>query len=295
MEKVERPKPGRGQLLVRVAAAGVGLWDCWIRAGRSVISQPLPLTPGADFAGTIEAVGVGVEDFPVGCEVYGVTNARFVGSYAEHALAEAGMIALRPPTLSAVEAASVPVIGCTALQMLFDDAAVAAGHTVVVLGGGGNVGGYAVQLATLAGAKVIATGRRHHLTRIAELGASAVSADEPVPARFAGIADTVIDTVGGAALAGAFDWLRPGGVLVSAVAQPDLAAAAARSVEARFALVQVTTSKLRQLARYFATGTLRTHVGLVLPLEEARVAHALIEGAQAPPGKLVLVPLGGRP
>lgn len=289
-EKVARPVPGPRQVLVRVAAAGVGLWDCWVRAGRSVLPQPLPLTLGADLSGVVVAVGAGVSEFPVGAEVFGVTNPRFVGAYAEYALAEVGMIALRPATLTPVEAASVPVIGCTALQMLFEEAAVQAGQTVVILGGAGNVGAYAVQLAVLSGAHVIATGRPQHLDRISMLGATAVASDAPVPARFVGTADALIDTIGGAALANAFDWLRTGAVLVSAVAHPDPAAAALHKVQAHLMLVAVTTSKLRQLADLFATGRLRTHVGQVFKLSDARPAHGMLEGGKAPPGKLILLP-----
>src|SRR5579871_1733037 len=95
-EDVPVPVPGPGQVLVRVAAAGVGPWDAWVRAGRSVLPQPLPLTPGADLAGIIEAVGSGVDTVRPGVAVYGATNPRFTGAYAEYALAEAAMIAPMP-------------------------------------------------------------------------------------------------------------------------------------------------------------------------------------------------------
>src|ERR1700712_3456360 len=142
-EEVPTPVPGPGQVLVRIAAAGVGPWDGWVRAGRSVLPQPLPLTLGAGLSGIVRAVGPEVTDFEPGTAVFGATNPRFTGAYAEYAVAEATMIARKPDALSHIQAASVPVIGCTAYQMLFEHAGLQAGQTAVVLRGGGNVGAYA--------------------------------------------------------------------------------------------------------------------------------------------------------
>src|SRR5215471_10694032 len=119
-EEVPRPTPGEGQVLVHVAAAGVGPWDAWIRAGKSVLPQPLPLILGSDLSGVVEAVGTGVAGFRPGDEVYGVTNGRFTGAYAEYALAEAGRIASKPRTIDHLQAAAAPVVAVTAWQMLFD-------------------------------------------------------------------------------------------------------------------------------------------------------------------------------
>src|SRR5690349_12480074 len=90
-EDIPRPVPGRGEVLVHVKAAGVGPWDAWIRAGKSALPQPLPLTLGADLSGVVEAAGPEVAALPPGMLVFGVTNPRFTGSYAEYALAAAGM------------------------------------------------------------------------------------------------------------------------------------------------------------------------------------------------------------
>src|SRR5690242_11171579 len=89
LERVPRPAPGAGEVLVKVAAAGVGPWDGWIRAGKSALPQPLPLTPGSDLSGEIVTLGSGVTGLHSGDTVYGVTNAQFVGAYAEYALASA--------------------------------------------------------------------------------------------------------------------------------------------------------------------------------------------------------------
>jgi NADPH:quinone reductase-like Zn-dependent oxidoreductase len=156
-ERVPRPNPGPSEVLVKVEAAGVGPWDGWIRAGKSALPQPLPLTLGSDLSGEIVAVGPGVSDLRVGDQVYGVTNPRFIGAYAEYALAFAAMVSRKPTSLTYIEAASVPVIAVTAWQALFDQAQLTAGQTVVIHGAAGNVGAYAVQLARRAGVRTIAT------------------------------------------------------------------------------------------------------------------------------------------
>ena len=122
-----KPQPDRDQVLVRVKAAGVGPWDAWIREGKSALPQPLPLIPGSDISGVVEGTGSAVSAFRPGDEIYGVTNKRFTGGYAEYALAEAGMIAPKPRTLDHVQAASVPVVAVTAWQMLFEYANLSAG------------------------------------------------------------------------------------------------------------------------------------------------------------------------
>ena len=104
-EDVPRPTPGSGEVLVRVHAAGVGPWDAWVRAGRSVLPQPLPLTLGADLAGTVEATGSRDSHFSVGDEVFGVTNPRFTGAYAQYALAFTHMLAHKP---AAVTSSNLP-------------------------------------------------------------------------------------------------------------------------------------------------------------------------------------------
>src|SRR6202046_3093376 len=109
-ERVQVPSPGPGEVLVKVAAAGVGPWDGWIRAGKSALPQPLPLTPGSDLSGEIITVGPEVVDLRVGDLVYGVTNTQFTGAYAEYALACAAMVFSKPNSLTFTEAASAPVI-----------------------------------------------------------------------------------------------------------------------------------------------------------------------------------------
>ncbi|HUC16316.1 MAG TPA: NADP-dependent oxidoreductase [Acetobacteraceae bacterium] len=285
------PAPTDGQALIRVRAAGVGPWDEWVREGRSAIPQPLPLILGSDLSGVVEATGPGVAGLAPGDEVFGVTNPRFTGAYAELAVAEAGMIARKPARLSHVEAASVPVVATTAWQMLFEHAGVKEGQRVLVWGGAGNVGAYVVQLAHQAGADVVATASAGEAETIRALGAQEVI--DGHAATFVGregAFDAVIDTVGGDALKNSPRLIRPGGVLVSAVGQPDQALAAQHNVRACLIFVSVTTAVVDRLAAMIDSGTLRVRVGEILPLSAARIAHEMLAGKPHKPGKIVLVP-----
>lgn len=289
-EQVLRPDPGPGEVLVEVKAAGVGPWDGWIRAGKSVLPQPLPLTLGSDLSGEVVAVGAGVSELRAGDQVYGVTNPRFVGAYAEYAVASAAMVSRKPASLTHVEAASVPVIAVTAWQGLFDQAQLEAGETVLIHGAAGNVGAYAVQLASRAGLRTLATAAMADIPYVHELGASTVIDFQTQ--RFEEAvrdADAVIDLVGGETQARSFQVLRRGGKLISAVSRPDQHLAQTHGVEAAFFLVNVTSQHLAEIARLIDGGELRTRVGAVLPLADARDAHLMLEGVRPQPkGKIIL-------
>jgi NADPH:quinone reductase-like Zn-dependent oxidoreductase len=289
-EEVERPVPGSGEVLIRVQAAGVGPWDAWMRAGKGALPQPLPLTLGADVSGTVEATGDGVRDLRPGDGVFGVTNAHFTGGYAEYAVASAAMLAPKPERLSHVEAAAAPVVAVTALQMLFDRARVASGHTVLIQGAGGSVGACAVQLARRAGARVIATTLSSDVDYVRGLGAAMVIDSDEIAFEDAvdGV-DVVIDTVGGAVQRKSLGMVKPGGVLVSSVSEPDPCEAEQRGIRASFLAVAVTTAHLLRLAALMDTGELGVRIGTVLPLAKASHAHKMLDGVRKrPPGKIVL-------
>ena len=271
-------------------AAGVGPWDGWVRAGKSVLPQPLPLTLGSDFAGVIAAVGTGVAEFAPGDEVFGVTNPRFTGAYAEYASAAAGMIAKKPTSLTHVDAASVPVVAVTAWQALFEEARLERGASVLIHGAAGNVGAYAVQLAHAAGLHVTATAFAREIAYVRSIGADNVI--DAGSERFedkVGNVDAVIDLVGGETQERSFTVLRTRGHLVSAVSVPDQKTAMAQGVTARFFLVKVTTDYLNRIAALIDEGRLRTNVTTVLPLAAAREAHEMLDGVRPRRGgKIVL-------
>lgn len=287
IDDLSRPNPGAGELLVRVRAAGVAPWDAIIREGKSKVSPPPPLTLGSDLSGIVEEVGPGVLDFRIGDDVYGVTNAQFCGANAEFADASAAMVAKKPRSLSHLEAASVPVVAVTAWQMLFEYAHVVAGQSILILGAGGNVGAYAVQLAARTGLDIVAVAGLKDLELVRSLGAKTaldyrtVNFEEAIPQ-----VDVLIDTVGGETLERAFEKLKSGGVLVSVVSTKPLPQRT--GVRSAFFYAEVTTARLGVLTKLFEEEKLSARVGSVLPLKDAQSAHYMLAGAPHKPGKIVL-------
>jgi NADPH:quinone reductase-like Zn-dependent oxidoreductase len=200
------------------------------------------------------------------------------------------MVAKKPTSLSYAEAASVPVVAVTAWQALFEHAQLTSGQTVVIQGAAGNVGAYAVQLARRAGLQIIATAATDDISYVRSLGANTVI-DFKIQ-RFEDEvrdADAVIDLVGGETQKCSFQVLRRGGKLISAVSGPDQDLAQSHGVEAKFFLVNVTSQTLAEIAALIDGGELRTHVGAVLPLADAREAHLMLEHVRPQPkGKIVL-------
>jgi NADPH:quinone reductase-like Zn-dependent oxidoreductase len=287
-DDVPKPEPGAGQLLVRVKAAGVGNWDALIREGK-VELQPLPLILGSELSGIVEAMGAEVSGFKLGDEVYGATNEQFSGAYAEYALPSARMMAQKPKTLNFIEAASAPIVTVTAWQMLFEYAHVTAGQTVLIHGAAGNVGAYAVQLASQAGLYVVATAGSANLDYVRGLGAETVVdyKKERFEESVTGV-DVVLDTVGGEIQQRSLRVLKPGGILVSVVSPVPETTQERYGIRATYFYVDVTTARLNRITELFDNGKLVTDVGTVLPLEEARIAHEMLAGAPHKRGKIVL-------
>jgi NADPH:quinone reductase-like Zn-dependent oxidoreductase len=289
LEDVSKPEPADGEVVVQVKAAGVGPWDALIRSGTSALPQPLPLTLGSDLSGEIHSISPGVEGLKIGDEVFGVTNERFTGACSEYAVAKATMIAHKPKTLNHTHAASVPVAALTAWQMVFELARLSSGQSVLIHGGAGNVGGYLVQLAKRAGAMVITTASAKDASYVRSLGAYGVI--DYRARRFEGQVkeiDAVLDTVGGETLDRSYGVLKRGGILVSSAAQPSQEKAQQYGVRALFFLVEVTTQQLKKIAELIDTGELKTEVGEVLWLDEARQGHRMLEGAPHRRGKIVI-------
>ena len=284
IEDLPRPEAGDGQLLVHVKAAGVGNWDALIRSGKAKL-QSLPIILGSELSGIVESVGPKVSGFKTGDAVYGATNPQFSGGYAEYAVPFARMMAPKPKTLDFIEAASVPIVAVTAWQMLFEYAGAAAGQTVLILGGAGNVGAYAVQMAARAGLHVAATAGAADLDYVRVLGAEKVLDYRKQPSEQSLLDfDIVLDTVGGDTQRQSLRAVKPGGILVSSVsAVPDPGA-----VRTAFFYVDVTTARLNRITEQLDSGKVLVNVGTVLPLDQARVAHEMLEGPSHQRGKIVL-------
>jgi len=290
VEDIPKPSPGNGEVLVRVAAAGVAPWDAIIREGKSKVSPQPPLTLGSDLSGLVEAVGPDVSRFAVGDEVYGVTNPQFCGAQAEFAVALAGMIAPKPRRLNHLEAASAPVVAVTAWQMLFEYAQAKTGDTIVITGAAGNVGAYAVQMALDAGMRVIAVARPSDQELLRAFGvetildSSAAGFENSLPQ-----VDAVLDTVGGDIVQRCSRAVKAGGRLVSVVSTQLPQRAGMQSV---FFYAEVTSERLRAVTDLFERRRISPRVGSVLPLAEARSAHQMLAGAPHKNGKIVLQLLG---
>lgn len=273
---------------MRVKAAGVGNWDALIRGGE-VRLQPLPLILGSELSGIVEGIGADVSGFKIGDEVYGATNDQFSGAYAEYARPFAAKMAHKPRTLSFIEAASAPIVAVTAWQMLFEYGQATSGKTVLIHGAAGNVGAYAVQMSKHAGLRVIATAGSADLDYVRELGAEAVF--DYKKERFEDLvtgADVVLDTVGGDTQAQSLRVLRPAGILVSCVSPVSEADQERYGVRAAYFYVHVTAERLNKITELFDSGKLAAHVGTVLPLEQARIAHEMLGGVPHKRGKIVL-------
>jgi NADPH:quinone reductase-like Zn-dependent oxidoreductase len=287
LDDVERPEPGPGEVRVRVHAAGVNPIDWKIRAGHLQQYMPLdlPHVPGFDLAGTVDAAGQGVDALSEGDAVFG----RGRGTYAEYAIAPVATLAAKPEGMSFAEAATIAVGGVTAWVGLFDAAALEAGQRLLVQGGAGGVGSFAVQLGRWKGAHVSATASAANLGYVRELGA-----DEAIDYAAGSIedavrdVDVVFDTVGGEVTARSWPLLRPGGILVTIAGMPDAEAAAAHGVRTAGVQAPETTAPiLAELARLAVAGDLRPQVGRTFPLAAAAEAQALSETGHGR-GRIVL-------
>ncbi|MEM6889778.1 MAG: zinc-dependent alcohol dehydrogenase family protein [Pseudomonadota bacterium] len=233
-EPVELPDPvaTSGHVVVRVAATSVNTVDTMIRSlGEELpLSPPLPAVLGMDFAGTVVAVGEGVNDFATGDEVYGCAGGLMdlPGALAEYINADARLIAHKPKTLSLRTAAALPLVGITAYEGL-TRAGIGEGQTVLVQGGAGGVGHVAVQIAQHLGATVSATGRgADQLALIKGLGARPLDfttqrVEDYVDAHTAGVGfDVVFDSVGGQNMTNSFEAARLNGHVASTVAMVEI-------------------------------------------------------------------------
>ncbi|WP_329364808.1 NADP-dependent oxidoreductase [Streptomyces sp. NBC_00669] len=285
------PRPIPGEVLVRVKAIGLNPLEARLRAGEFPLIGRPPFVLGWDISGVVEEAPQ-TWRFRPGDEVFGMPLfPRAASAYAEAVAAPALHLARKPASLSHVEASALPVVGLTAWQGLVDLGGVTEGDRVLVHGGGGGVGHVAIQIAKALGAYVIATAGRSKRAFVEGLGAdevidyTAVDFSEAVRD-----VDVVLDTIGGDTAERSLGVLRPGGHLVTAVAEEDTALAAAyEAAGIRFSGIAVDPDPvaLRGLVALVEQGRLRVHVQETFPFERVADAHRLLEGGHLQ-GKLVL-------
>lgn len=296
---VPRPLPGKGEVVIRVRAAGVNPVDWKIREGLLKARMPhqFPIIPGWDVAGVIAEVGAGVSGVRKGDAVYAYARKPVIkdGCYAEFVSLPARQIAPKPPSLSFEEAAAIPLAALTAWQALFDAAGLGPGQVVVVHAAAGGVGGFAVQLAKWRGAEVIGTARPENHEYLRDLGADHVvdytAGDwrDQILSRFPRGVDVVLDAVGGETQVRSAEVLRRGGTLVTILAPQAETDAALRRRRAKLAYVFVApnATQLRKLTALVERGRLRAHLAATLPLTDAAEAHRRSQGGHMR-GKIVL-------
>jgi NADPH:quinone reductase-like Zn-dependent oxidoreductase len=269
-EDAPRPEPKENEVLVRVMAAGVNPVDAMIRSGKyaKFFGTNLPLIPGYDIAGVVEKIGTKIAQLKVGDAVYAYP--MWGGGYAEYAVATDGEAALKPKTISFVEAAGVPLAALTAWQALVDVAKIDKGQTVLIHGGSGGVGSFAIQIAKARGAKVIATASTSNQDLLKQLGADV--AIDYTKQKFEDVAkdvDVVLDSVGKDTLARSYGVVKKGGFIASLVAKPDQAELDKYGIRGAPISVKPNASELAEITKLIDEKNIKPIVSQVLPLTEA--------------------------
>jgi NADPH:quinone reductase-like Zn-dependent oxidoreductase len=280
------PDIGPDGVLIRVRAAGVNPVDWKIRKGLMTAVRPLqfPAVVGADVAGTVERVGVVVNRFKSGDAVV----ARVDGAYAEFAAVKTDAVSPAPKSIPLEHAAALPIAAGTAWTLLFDAARIAPGQRVLIHGGAGGVGTFAVQLAKLAGLHVITTCSALNASLVKSLGADEVIdyRNENFAAKAKDV-DLVLDNVGGATLKESYGVVRKGGLLLTIASPPDEVLAKQHGITARFERGVVNGIRLQEIGGLIDIGKLRVIVDTEFPLNEAAAAHEMSEAGHAR-GKIIL-------
>jgi NADPH:quinone reductase-like Zn-dependent oxidoreductase len=290
LEEAPRPQPGAGEVLVRVHAAGVNPLDWKARAGhvKAWLQHRLPLIPGWDVSGVVEAVGPDVTGFKIGDAVYGMLDFTRNGAYAEYVVARSSDLAFKPNSIDHIRAAAVPLTSLTAWQSLFEVACLGSGQTVLIHRAAGGVGHFAVQFAKWKGAKVIGTASAGNESFLRDLGA-----DEVIDYRTAKFeervhdVDMVLDTIGGDTQQRSWQVLKKGGVLVATLGISSPEAARQHGVRGEGLLVHADAVQLAQIAVLIDAGKLKPTVTTILPLGQAAQAHELSQTGHVR-GKIVL-------
>jgi NADPH:quinone reductase-like Zn-dependent oxidoreductase len=313
--EVPDPQVGAQDVLVRIHAAAVNPVDIKIRDGDLKAILPLrpPFVLGNDLAGTVVAVGARVTRFTVGDEVYAHPDQNRIGTFAEQIAIHQDDVAIKPVTLTMVEAASIPLVGLTAWQALVDRANLRPGQKILIHGGAGGVGTIAIQLAKHLGAHVATTASTAKTDLVKTLGADVVidyrkQAFETILHDY----DVVLDTVGGSTLDKSLRVLKPGGTVISIAGPPDpalakefganpvirLAIAALsyrirrrarrRHVKYSYLFIKASGAQLRELTALIGAGIIRPVVDAVFDFDQTREALAHVEQGRTKAGKVVV-------
>ncbi|MGD0241597.1 MAG: NADP-dependent oxidoreductase [Streptosporangiaceae bacterium] len=283
LDRVPIPQAGPGEVLVRVAATA-------ITAQELTWPESWPVIPCHDLSGVVAGSGPGSPggtSWPDGTEVFGLVGFDRPGAAAEYVTIPAADLAAKPASIDHVAAAAIPLGGLTAWQALHDHADLQPGQHVLVHGGAGGVGAYAVQVAVALGAQVTATASARDAAYVADLGAHQVIDYKGRFEEEVRDVDVVVDPVGGDTMARSWSVLKPGGILVAIAEEPPADHGGRDDVRGVFFVVEPSGEQLSQLAKLVDDGKLRAAVSTTFGLADLREAFA---GQQhrSHPGKVVI-------
>ena len=286
---IPEPMPGEGEVIVAIHATTVNPADCHVRRGarQNIVETKFPIRLGRDISGVVSKVGPGVTDLKVGDAVFAVTEQGKDGAYAEAIAIKASICAKKPDFLSHNEAAALALIGITALISVEDTLTLKKGESILIQGGAGGVGGYAVPLARHIGAKVYATASANNHDYLKSLGADVViDYNKDDFTKIATGMDAVFDTVGGKVQSRSFDSLKPGGRLAwVAAGEPDFKVPDGKII-VRPNVIR-DRPHLERIAELAKSGAVKVPPMQVMKLDEIRKAHELSDTRHVR-GKLVI-------
>jgi len=270
LEQLPRPEPSEDEALVRVIASSVNPADPLTLSGKYAkeFGTHLPLIPGYDIAGVVEKTGANVSKLKVGVAIYGYPT--FGGGWADYVTVKEWEVAEKPKSVTFVEAAAVPMGALTAWQALVDVAKLQSGQTILIHGGAGGVGSFAVQIAKARGARVIATASTANQDLLKQFGADV--AVDYTKTRFEDIAkdvDAVLDPVGKETLARSYGVIKKGGIVMSLVARPDPAELHKHGIRGAAISVHPDANDLAQIAQLIDAGKIKPIITQILPLSDA--------------------------
>lgn len=292
-DDVEQPNPGAGQVRLRVAASAFNPADAGMRAGAMPVPIELPHVPGYDVSGTVDAVGEGVDEVAIGDAVIGFLPLERNGGAADYVIAPAEAVVAAPTSIPLADAAALPSVALTAWQALFDDGGLEPGQRVLIVGAGGAVGKYAIQLAKRAGVYVIATASPRSIDLVRAAGADQII--DHTDTDLLAAVDEQVDVLLNLApiepeqLTAYVAAVRDGGVVVNTI--PPLATPGdeARGVRASTVFVRPNRERLAELVSLVDAGALVVEVTRRIPLTELPALNAEA-AAGLVAGKVIVLP-----
>lgn len=274
---IEKPKAGKGQVLVKVYASCINPIDIKIREGflEKIIPISFPFVLGSDFAGVVTETGEGVTDFSIGNKVYGSGSrlAGASGAFAEFLAVPIGLVAKMPQNLDFNEAAAVILTGVSAVQALTEHFKLQSGQKILIHGGAGGIGTMAIQIAKNLGAHIATTATGEGIDYVKKLGADEVI-DYKNQAFYELLSgyDAVFDMVGGEVFEKSFKVLKRGGIIVSMVAQDEKNLAGQYGVTVISQFTKVNTEHLNMLADFIGKKFVKPYIDKIYPFDKIKEA-----------------------